>query len=85
MSLNMVVTRRAVLIGCPGEGQNFLKGVQQDLYDMKEFLSSERGGKFYPDEIVSLFNPTLDEVTAAIHSTAADYMYVYFSGHGYTD
>jgi hypothetical protein len=80
------ITRRAIFIGCPGQrGIDFLPGLPLDLRNFPEMLYSERGGKFYPDEIITLSNPTSEQLTAAMHSSSADYTLVYFSGHGYTD
>jgi hypothetical protein len=80
------VTRRAILIGCPGQRHfNYLLGVRPDLRNIAEFLCSERGGKFFPNEITVISDATLPQVSEAIHSGAADYTLVYFSGHGYTD
>ena len=52
------ITRKAILIGCPGSGNNFLRGVAEDLTNMKDFLESDKGGRWFTNEIVTLSNPT---------------------------
>lgn len=76
-------TRKAVLIGSPGHGENRLRGVEKDIENYYQFLLSPRGGVWYEDEIIVLADPTLDEVLSAIHSSYADYQFVYYTGHGY--
>jgi hypothetical protein len=78
---NSVVTRRAVLIGCPGNPT----GVKEDLFNMQSYLFSEQGGHWYDDEIDILINPSLDRLFTTIHSAIADYVLIYFSGQAYTD
>lgn len=84
-SYNQYPTRKAVLIGCPGRGDSFLNGVKQDLENVSEYLQSEKGGVWYKQEIESLYNPSYSQVKKAIEKAIADYVVVYFSGHGYTD
>jgi len=81
---NQYPTRKAILIGCPGSGDNFLSGVDQDLKHVSKFLQSEKGGVWYENEIKPLYNPSFDQVKLAIQNIIADYVLVYFSGHGYT-
>jgi hypothetical protein len=85
MQLSIPPIRKAVLIGSPGYGNNLLHGVKNDLENVCEFLMSPRGGMWRPSEITVLTDPTIDEVIAAIHSSYADYQFVYYSGHGYQD
>jgi hypothetical protein len=80
----MSAKRQVLLIGCPGKEESYLKGVREDLSNMKGFLMSERGGKFYPAEIKTLVNPKLTELFD-FHNTQAKYQVIYYSGHGYTD
>jgi hypothetical protein len=80
-----LLKREVVLIGSTGQGKNLLQGVGKDLSNARAFFTSERGGKFYDSEVRTIFNKGLDEVSAAIHNTTADYQIVYFSGHGYTE
>lgn len=78
------ITRRAILIGCPGPVGNFLHGVKKDVENMRRFLQSNKGGAWEKDEILTLQNPSHHEVTAFIRDTINDYTLVYFSGHGFT-
>lgn len=78
-------TRKAVLIGSPGRGENRLHGVENDIENYYQFLLSPRGGLWREHEINILADPTMDEVLNVIHSSFADYQFVYFSGHGYQD
>jgi len=78
------VTRKAILIGCPGRGGNFLHGVEKDLISVRSFLSSDKGGRWFDEEIITLKNPTFSQVRFQIKSAIADYVFIYFSGHGWT-
>lgn len=77
-------TRRALVIGCPGTGDKQLTGVRTDVTNLTNFLKSERGGKWYDEEVTTLYNPTVEKVKAALSSSVADYSFVYFAGHGFT-
>jgi len=85
MSNNHSVSRCAVLIGAPGEGQNYLRGVSADLHNIKNYLLSPNGGRFFPNEIISLSRAELSDVASVIQGVHVDYLFVYFSGHGYTE
>jgi hypothetical protein len=80
------ITRKAILIGCPGDGitSRYLGGVEKDLRNMKKFVMSTKGGSFDEDEVVTLLNPTVNLVLTKIQALRADYVLVYFSGHGFT-
>lgn len=78
------ITRKAVLIGCPGNRNNFLRGVEKDLNNVSDYLCSDKGGRWFPDEIITLKNPTYNSVHSTVHSAIADYVFIYFSGHGFT-
>lgn len=82
---NQYPTRKAILIGCPGSGDSFLIGVKQDLEKVSKYLQSEKGGVWYENEIMPLYNPSYLQVKQAIENAVADYVIIYFSGHGYTD
>lgn len=82
---NLYPTRKAILIGCPGSGDSFLSGVKQDLKNVSNYLQSEKGGVWYETEIESLYNSSFNQVNEALNNSVADYVFVYFSGHGYTD
>lgn len=80
------ISRRAILIGAPGGyGSKYLRGVNEDLKNFQRFLLSERGGCWLPHEICIINQATLNKVLSVVRSTNADYVLVYFSGHGYTD
>lgn len=78
------ITRKAILIGSPGSGNSFLRGVPEDLTNMENFLQSDKGGRWFPDEIITLTNPSFEKVFSVVHTTRADYNFIYFSGHGFT-
>jgi len=82
---NQYPTRKAILIGCPGSGDSFLNGVKQDLNNVSKYLQCEKGGVWYENEIEPLYNPSFNQVKQALQNSIADYVFVYFSGHGYTD
>lgn len=75
--------RKAILIGSPGEEPNYLYSVSTDIQNMRSFLLSPRGGKWKEEEIITLYNPDLTTVAAAIGNGVADYSFIYFAGHGY--
>ena len=76
--------RRALLIGSPGnEGADYLYSTATDVENVKSLLLSSRGGKWKEDEINVLWNPEVIELAATIANTIADYVFVYFAGHGY--
>lgn len=79
------VTRKAILIGSPGNNGNFLEGVGSDIKNMRRFLESTKGGRWKPNEIVDLYNPSLNDVATILKSINQDYNFIYFSGHGYTE
>jgi hypothetical protein len=77
--------RKAILIGCPGTNEGYLYGVEQDLKNVSKYLQSEKGGVWYLSEIKTLSNPSYDQVKRELEKANADYTFVYFSGHGYTN
>lgn len=82
--MNRAVTRKAILIGSPGKGNNYLYGVEQDLTNVKNFLLSDKGGRWFSDEIITLSNASFNQVFSKVHSVNSDYLFIYFSGHGWT-
>ncbi|MBS1491420.1 MAG: caspase family protein [Bacteroidetes bacterium] len=78
------ITRKAILIGCPGGNDNFLSGVRKDLENMSRFLQSNKGGAWTRNEIIVLQNPNSFEALNLVNQTTADYIFVYFSGHGFS-
>lgn len=83
--MKYTVTRKAILIASPGQGSNYLRGVQFDIQGFKSHLCSARGGKWYAHEITVLENPTAEQLLAICQMAEADYLLIYYSGHGYTD
>jgi hypothetical protein len=79
------ITRKAILIGCPGPSTNLLRGVKKDITNMSRFLRSDKGGAWRENEIITLANPKAADALSIVESAFADYVLVYFSGHGFTD
>lgn len=76
--------RKALIIGSPGiDGVDYLYSASTDVTNMKNHLLSSRGGKWRDDEIKVLWNPEVVELAAMIANTIADYVFIYFAGHGY--
>lgn len=76
--------RRALLIGSPLSGKNFLVGVKDDIENFHRFLTSSIGGGYTRDEIVYLKHPSVSDIRYVLNSFVhADIMTVYFSGHGF--
>lgn len=76
--------RKALIIGCPGiEGVDYLYSASTDVSNIKNHLLSSRGGKWKGNEIKAIWNPGIAELAAIIENTVADYLFVYFAGHGY--
>jgi hypothetical protein len=76
--------RRAILICSQTPNGNFLPGVENDISAMKTYLKSPNGGVFRQHEIITLNNPTTSQVFWTATNTVADYLFIYFSGHGFT-
>lgn len=80
--------RKALLIGDSGYGDDYLSGVEYDLENYKNFLTSLRGGAWYDEEISILSNKSknviLNEIKA-IKETKYDLVFVVFTGHGSYD
>lgn len=78
--------RKAILIGSPGTPH--LTGVEIDLINMKNFLSSSVGGSWdIETEIVEFnLNPSFADIEPHLNSLQyCDYGLVYYSGHGFTN
>lgn len=76
------VRRTAILIGDPGPWNNYLPGVDDDVRNMHAYLLSPRGGGWLPQELTMLWGRTKSEILSAVRSVEADYLFVYYSGHG---
>lgn len=80
------ITRKAIIVGAPGGGHTkYLPGVLPDIAAVPEFLRSSRGGGWHDYEITVLKDPTAEELALTAQAACADYLFIYFSGHGYTD
>lgn len=79
------VSRKVVLIGCSGTGNNYLPGVESDIENMYTHVLSQKGGSFVPSEVVILKDPSIEQILESIEKSIADYCFVYASCHGYTN
>lgn len=52
---------------------------------MHRFLQSPRGGGWLPEEITVLVGPSAWQLLRLIRRVSADYLLVYFAGHGYAE
>ena len=84
-STRETIKRIAVLIGCPGMGPSSLRGVHPDIRNMYQYHRSPRGGAWLPEEIIVLWSPTREQLLDIIGGIEADFLRVYFSGHGCAD
>ncbi|RTL53330.1 MAG: caspase family protein [Hydrotalea sp. AMD] len=76
--------RKALIIGSPGiEGVDYLYSTSTDVTNIKNHLLSSRGGKWKDNEIQVLWDPGIAELAAIVENTIADYLFVYYAGHGY--
>jgi len=81
------MTRKAILIGSPTPPP-YLKGVKQDIKNMKNLLTSANGGSWKDGtEIITMpFDPNFSDLELHLNSLQyCDFAFVYYSGHGYTD
>jgi hypothetical protein len=76
--------RAAVLIaGSVVPGLEVLRGAERDLSTLADWLISDYGGAWEPEEITVLANPMRFQARAALSAiVGADYAFVSFSGHG---
>lgn len=77
--------RSALIIGCPGNGQDHLDGVASDMESARRFLASPRSGCFYRYEYDFIDNPSRSELAVIIENVISEYQIIFFAGHGYTD
>lgn len=77
--------RRALIIYCDTTESGKLNGPIEDEIKYRAFLKSQLGGNWLDDEILSLNNPTKNQVNRAItyFLSGSDYTFIVFSGHGY--
>jgi hypothetical protein len=76
-------SRRALIIGCPGFGEDYLYSVSSDVDNINQFLLSPRGGRWKKEEITILYNPGIEKFKEEVGNVVADYVFVYFAGHGF--
>lgn len=76
--------RKALIIGSLGtEGVDYLYSASTDVTNITNHLLSSRGGKWKDNEIQVLWDPGIAELAAIIENIIADYLFVYYAGHGY--
>jgi hypothetical protein len=81
------VKRKALLIGHNDASSPRLNGVNKDLYDIREFLLSDFGGAWEPDEILYFSRPSADQLRKRLSYEGynCDYLVTAFAGHGAHD
>ncbi len=82
-NIHIEPSRIAILVGAPGSGKDRLPGVPQDMVNLEQYLLSPRGGAWNQSEIQLMYDPSCYEVLKAVQAAIADYVFVYFSGHGF--
>jgi hypothetical protein len=82
----MPVKRRALIIeASKAKNQAVINGAAEDARRLRVWLNHNNGGGWNDDEIETLSNPSMAQVTAALTRARADYTWVSFSGHGYIE
>src|SRR5665213_3005375 len=76
--------RSAVIICCPGQGEQRLPGAILDVENFINYSCSPKGGLWRPDEITVLNDPGYEEALWHIDNSPANYQNIYFTGHGGT-
>lgn len=80
------MTRKALIISNPGEkgDENYCEGVNVDVSNYKQLLTSPLGGLWLSAEITHLDRPKTNHVIKEIAYLAnIDYTFIVFCGHGY--
>ncbi len=77
-------TRRAILFGSQAPGAKRIPGVYKDLESVRRYLLSPNGGAWNEKEIIIRTDPSLVELEKLFSGVVADYLLIYFSGHGFT-
>lgn len=76
-----MIKRKALIIGAPDEK---IPGVERDVNNLINFLTSPQGGFWNDREIKTLISPYKNEISNVIlEMIDADYSFVFFAGHGY--
>jgi Caspase domain len=76
--------RKAILIGSQTPAAKKIPGVYKDLESFKRFLIAPSGGAWNEREIIIRTDPSLVELEKLFSGFVADYLLIYFSGHGFT-
>lgn len=79
--------RKALIIYCNNTASGDLRGPSIDNLLYREYLKSSLGGMWLDSEIISLPNPTIQELNETLKSCYqnADYTFTIFTGHGFVD
>lgn len=79
------MTRRALIIYCTDTNSGHLNGPSYDNTNFRDYLTSNLGGNWRDNEILSLSNPSSQQVISAVTEflNVADYTFTVFTGHGY--
>jgi hypothetical protein len=77
--------RKALIIYCDNTPSGKLIGPALDNKNYTDYLKSSLGGNWLDNEILSLPNPTIQQVTQTINTQlkGVDYTFIVFTGHGY--
>jgi regulator of extracellular matrix RemA (YlzA/DUF370 family) len=77
--------RKALIIYCDNTTSGRLVGPSKDYNNYHSFLLSNLGGNWYSNEIISLHNPHISEVSRVVNTSLnnADYTFIIFTGHGF--
>ena len=81
------MSRKALIISNPGEpgAENYCEGVNKDVINYKNFLTSPQGGYWSESEIVCLKRPSFELLDIHMKSlNNIDYTMIVFCGHGYS-
>jgi hypothetical protein len=75
--------RKAIIIYCSNTKSGKLNGPVKDNENFREHLTGNIGGNWYDHEVISMPNPTRQEVLDEIkRSQGCDYTFIVFTGHG---
>lgn len=77
--------RIALILGYTGNGEDYCEGVEKDIPNYKNYLTSFHGGAWKEEEIQTCFNVTKSSLLHCIQTVKADYALIIFSGHGCFD
>lgn len=84
LSKQSVMRRKALLVYSPGEGDDYIAGIENDIVDLRSFLESPQGGLWTDIEVAAC--PTRAILWAKVQILKPfEYSLVAFSGHGGTE